>query len=354
MLTARSVMAARLSVTGAEKNVNALVVQLAEQVYRTTQPFRYTMYLIGQNRGDEAMPILRELSLHGDHDDSMWAYNRWAAAMGNREGLDAGIRMLDQAIAQEPESVGAYDNRGNFMLSRGLWEKSLANFRTQMAVLTDGRQTYVPPARIPIFKPVVAARIAVALGAFHEAEPIYVELGHTGYPGYGPYNIIPGLVASQTGAHEPGAARTTLAELESLSPPPAGSPRPSQAVLADMRINLALQNWAGVLALQDQIDAVSRSGMGRSLRKPSMAPVLAVAQAHLSHFAEADRELAGMPADCYPCLIARAQVAELENQQAQADFWFARATAQGPSLPFAEEDWGRALLERHRTGCGDR
>ena len=53
-----------------------------------------------------------------------------------------------------------------------------------MAVLTDGRQTYVPPARIPIFKPVVAARIAAALGAFHEAEPIYVELGHTGYPGY--------------------------------------------------------------------------------------------------------------------------------------------------------------------------
>ena len=154
------------------------------------------------------------------------------------------------------------------------------------------------------------------------------------------------LIASQTGAHEPGAARTTLAELESLSPPPAGSPRPSQAVLADMRIDLALQNWAGVLALQDQINAMSRAGMGRSLRKPSMAPALAVARRIWPILPKRNRELGGMPGDCYPCLIAHAQVAELEKQPARADFWFARAMAEGPSLPFAEEEWGQALLER--------
>ena len=115
-----------------------------------------------------------------------------------------------------------------------------------------------------------------------------------------------------------------------------------------MRINLALENWAGVLALQDQINATSRAGIGRSLRKPNVAPVLAVAQAHLSHFTEAERELSGMPGDCYPCLIAHARVAELEKQAARADFWFARAMAEGPSLPFAEEEWGRALLGRHQ------
>ena len=56
-----------------------------------------------------------------------------------------------------------------------------------------------------------------------------------------------------------------------------------------------------------------------------------------------------MPADCYPCLRARAQVAALRGQDARAGFWFARAAAAAPTAPYAESEWGRALLDRKQT-----
>ena len=34
------------------------------------------------------------------------------------------------------------------------------------------------------------------------------------------------------------------------------------------------------------------------------------------------------------------------GQLARADGWFARAVHDAPSIPFAYEDWGRALLDR--------
>jgi tetratricopeptide (TPR) repeat protein len=75
-------------------------------------------------------------------------------------------------------------------------------------------------------------------------------------------------------------------------------------------------------------------------------PLVALALAHMGQFPAAEARLKPMPADCYPCLRARAQVADLQRQDARADFWFARATAIAASLPYAESEWGRALLDR--------
>src|SRR5439155_6738354 len=88
------------------------------------------------------------------------------------------------------------------------------------------------------------------------------------------------------------------------------------------------------------------SGYGRSIRKTVADPVLAVAEAGLGRFAAAEKRIAATPADCYDCLLARARIAEMQRQSARADRWFARAAAQGPSLPFADLAWGLALLGR--------
>ena len=66
----------------------------------------------------------------------------------------------------------------------------------------------------------------------------------------------------------------------------------------------------------------------------------------MGQFAAAEARLKPSPADCYPCLRARAQVAALQRQDGRADWWFARAAAIGPSIPYAESEWGQALLDR--------
>ena len=337
MLTARSDNGA-VSVSGVEKDFNGLVVKLAEQVYRSTQPFRYGMYLLGKSRRVEALPIMRELALHGDHDDSMWAYNRYATTASGFEGVQAGLKLLDQAIALEPDAIGAYDNRGGYLGNLGRWEQSLANFRAQLAALTDGKQTYVLPARVPTFKRVVEAKIAVRLGAHRDAIPIWLELRRTGWPGLGFANIRSPLIGALMGAHELTAGRAMQAELDSLTS--------SSDPFREMQFNLAGENWARALALWPQVEAGINNAYDRSVRKTVYDPVLALTLAHLGRFAEAERLVAGMPVDCYPCLITRAQVAGLQGEPARADFWFARATKEGPSLPQAEEQWGRAWLVR--------
>ena len=345
-LTARSDSGA-VSVSGSEKDLNALTVKLAEQAYRSTQPFRYAVYLADKNRRAEAQPIFRELSLHGDHEDRMWAYSRWAATLVFSDGVPAGLKLMEQAIAAEPEAVGAYDVRNGMLLNLGRTEEALANRRTMRDVLLDGRQTYTPVARIPNFKRVIYAKLASDLGAWHEAEPIWLELSHTGYPGYTASAIRGPLMSDQIGAHELTAARATLAEVEALLPPPPGVTRWPGAWDADMEITLASEDWHAAKALLEPVTAVAHSSVyDRSILSTTWAPELALAHAGLGQFAQAERLIAPSPAECYPCLRARAQIAAKQGQNARADFWFARAAAIGPSLPFAEQDWGRALLVR--------
>jgi tetratricopeptide (TPR) repeat protein len=74
-----------------------------------------------------------------------------------------------------------------------------------------------------------------------------------------------------------------------------------------------------------------------------------VAQARLGNFAGAERSIAPTPGDCYPCLIARAGIAEAQHQRERADWWFARAEEAAPSFAFAPAEWGVALLARGQT-----
>ena len=78
-LTVRAGADGAQSVTGREENLDALVQQLAEWVYRLTQPFRFGMYLSEHGRDEEALPLFAQLAKSGDKEDQLWASNRWGA-----------------------------------------------------------------------------------------------------------------------------------------------------------------------------------------------------------------------------------------------------------------------------------
>ena len=86
-----------------------------------------------------------------------------------------------------------------------------------------------------------------------------------------------------------------------------------------------------------------------SFRATYSDPLTAAALGHMGQFAAAEARVTPMPADCYRCLIARAQLAELEGQHARADWRFGRAVTADPAIPYAESEWGRALLDRGKS-----
>jgi hypothetical protein len=80
--------------------------------------------------------------------------------------------------------------------------------------------------------------------------------------------------------------------------------------------------------------------------KTHASPLLAVALARAGDFAQAHAEIDTTPGDCVACETARANIDALEGNIAGATYWFARATRDAPSIPFAYTDWGAMLLHK--------
>jgi hypothetical protein len=77
-------------------------------------------------------------------------------------------------------------------------------------------------------------------------------------------------------------------------------------------------------------------------------PHLAIALAEGGDFAGAEAAIGPTPGDCYDCVRVRGLVAAADKQWDRADYWFARAVQQAPSIPYANANWGQALLDRGR------
>jgi Flp pilus assembly protein TadD len=78
-------------------------------------------------------------------------------------------------------------------------------------------------------------------------------------------------------------------------------------------------------------------------------PWLALAHAHLGDFKTAEQLISQLPQDCDVCMRTRAKIADMQNQHARADALFAAAVQRQPEAPFANADWGSALLARGDT-----
>src|SRR4029077_15231998 len=116
-------------------------------------------------------------------------------------------------------------------------------------------------------------------------------------------------------------------------------------IAARMMIDLAAEDWQDALREGRKADAVATAYPGiRSFIPAIVTPLTAIAEAELHQFERANKDVEVTPGDCYPCLIARAQIAQLQGASAGADSWFARAIANAPSIPFTEHEWGKALL----------
>jgi tetratricopeptide (TPR) repeat protein len=72
----------------------------------------------------------------------------------------------------------------------------------------------------------------------------------------------------------------------------------------------------------------------------------ALAACKLGDTAGAEAVMATTASDCYDCIRMRGNIADVERNWGRADYWFARAVQQAPSIPFAYADWGQSFLAR--------
>ena len=335
------------TVTGGKAEIDALLQKLAEQVYGSTQPYRYAVWLKIKGRSKEGNTIIQHLAATGAASERAWAFNAWGNTVSQNESDRAGLALLYRGRTLDPDNYLLVANIARVEASLGRDEDSLRDDRLAGALAAAHGRNYTLAEQIAILDRAYRGLILREEGDLQEStrdmRAVYDQAVEK--------NLSSGISRSATVAevqarlHEPSAARAVLAEVLQTGSDPSYLPM----VLPTLAISMEEHDWPAALAAEKDFTAIATQWHGVAEDKTSLLdPQIAVALAHMGRFGEADARLKPMPADCYPCLRARAQVAALEGAFAGADLWFSRAAAAGPSIPFAESEWGQSLLGRGR------
>ena len=117
-----------------------------------------------------------------------------------------------------------------------------------------------------------------------------------------------------------------------------------------LRASVALKDWQAVAAQEPEAEKIflkyTPTWDLTVYNERLMRPMLALAKAELGDGAGAETLIGKSPADCYDCVRYRGLIAAAAKEWGRADYWFAKAVHDAPSVPFAYAAWGQALLER--------
>jgi tetratricopeptide (TPR) repeat protein len=349
-VTARTGGDAGATFTGAEADLDKLVQEAAEHVYEVTQPYRYANYLDRNydpnglaDRISRATAIYRKLIAGDDPLERAWAWNGLgtiAFRIDNNNRQSAGY--YRKALASSPDFTIGYYALSARNGPLGQDEESLASLRQAVRLLhrssiPDLNPQYAINARFS-----ADGHLAQLTGDYRAATSFLkagAELPNE-YSVLSRSDFLNEVLIAMARQHDLGAFHAYLRDM-GLSLPA----YPEARLAGDAE----REDWQDTLAYE----AIARKGLpGGNGTPPGLGtfdryrPAFALAHAELGDFAQAEMLIGPVAPDNDGGLRARAQIAELQGQHARADWWFARAVAEAPSVPFAYTDWGHALLAR--------
>jgi len=339
------------SYAGPEAGLGSLIQKAAEHVVEVTEPTRLGAHLVGPGsaRVAEGRAILQRVA-----DDPAQPRQIRASALNalanlfNRLG-DArkAQALLRQERDTDPSSPLGFINAVSFEQEYGHPEAALALIPRALPVLERGSSDWLPGAAASVRNAIqiTGAQLTGDYGEGIRLARIGAEMTGPGVPRFAPFTALR-LGGLFLAAQHDGGARAWLDKIPATSRPGAAT----ALVITRLQVEGILGNWPAVLAGEA---ATEKSVLQRmpdldpKLRfAVQLYPWVALAKARTGDLAGAEAVIGATPADCYDCVRARGVIAALAREPARADTWFARAVHDAPSIPFAYEDWGRALLDR--------
>jgi hypothetical protein len=329
--------------TGSEADLDKLIEQAAEHVYRSTQPYRYAVYLYDHKRYAEDKAVLQHIISTGSPLDRAWAYIGMNANAEEEGDFRAAAAWLHKAVETDPALVLPYNDLVNDENTLQHDEQALAAARLSLDAVGRGD----PSMSRTVFawmEPAARFNIALLTGDFGEA------LKHA-REGEAAPDFIGSLEAARLNEvqtcgmlHDPACLAAASASLADSTDPDVLEGRTGTLQLAE----LPLERWQDILKPASAFYAALLKG-GAATRVAAMrdeAPVYAIAAAHAGDLATAHRLIDTTPPDCVICLRMHGQIDAVEKNWGGAGYWFARAVRAAPSVPFGYADWGAMLLAK--------
>ena len=339
---------------GSRAEVDSLVQQAAESVYRFSQPYRYSDYLEQHGRVEDAVRVISDLATNGPASERGWAYAEWA----NFELNDYGDANAAHVHAKQGLGFteGAIVRADIALIGEGVWsghDEQALKYSRDLDPRAHKRTSETTQAYFEQNRLVSAAYLSSLVGDHRTSAMQWRRVAQT--PEYeGLSRLSYGLAATEYALdHDAEAARQAL---EPLGPTDDTSFLQADAISAFMGLpayQLAMERGDWRAALDD----ARAADTWLETHKPKLRvmglmqsvwirPLEALAMAEAGDAAGAESAIEGTPADCYLCLRVRGQIAAQMRDWPAAERWFGEATRQNPSLPYAFAEWGKERLAR--------
>jgi tetratricopeptide (TPR) repeat protein len=341
-VTARAGGTTSPTFTGTDADLDRLIQQAAEAVYRATQPYRYAVYLANAGRNKEAQDAYESLIASGSEQDRAWAYIGIENIYTGNAQEEKARAALENALAIRPGFIMAYINLSGLDGQLQRDEEQLALARKVEEHMRGPRDPDM--GELAWQHEVFAAQeqLDIALGDF--AGAVAASRQFQKLPEFNGQVANDRANALQTIAfmHDGAAVREGYAALP-VTQSPFGKLQQdanyafAQFILGDPHVVLAKRAEFDMF-----LEKLGPVGHTSSLRQ--FYPFLALATAMTGDARTAHALIDKTPVDCTICLRQRGNIDARERNWGGADYWFARAVKDAPSPPFAWTDWGRAKL----------
>ncbi len=340
-LTASLGGASSFTFTGKPGDLDALEQKAAEQVFATVDPVNIVLYLSAKGRSDEALAAAaHNVAIARSPRDLAVAYSLHGNTIRAFTG-DArrSLAMMYVAIGLDPKAAPQHMEALTSARMLGHDEEVLAQARAIATLhLDDNIGSWRTGDGFPYVQQLGATWRAADTGDFAALSvlPCLYLCSRADFA----------MLHAEALArlHDTCGARALIGEAVA-----AGRPDPADLARTSYYIDTALGDWRTAAAdAQHYADAVAanREGLRKLLLQTRAMPLLARALASEGDADGAQKAVAATPLDCYDCLRARGQIAELRHDWRGAETWYARAVLQAPSLPFAYADWGAMLMAK--------
>ena len=315
----------------------------AASIFKQTQPYRYAL-VISQTKGPEAaIPLMRAIAEEGSEvRERQWGYIGWETMLNRIGRSDEAALRARQGIVLDPTFGKIYSNLSDADGLIGRSEAQLSANRKVVELLRTPAQSQLSPNGFAHTRDAGQVHVAQLLG---NDEAQVAVLQHEGtLPEYNG-NARSARMDTLIKLAKLGEFRRAA---ESLPLLPFSDPAFAfQANGVVVEFAAATGRSAKAVAMMDRTLSSFAKLIPKGMALADFAPAAAARYAELliaaGRAADAAKAVAPTRLDCYPCLVARGEVAAALGDRPAATRWFAEAARQGPSLPQADYQWGRML-----------
>jgi tetratricopeptide (TPR) repeat protein len=349
-VTARTSGIATGTFIGSDADLDALIDDSARSIYRSTQPYRYALYLrtapgfrFNPKYRPEADAILEELVHSGAVEDRAWSYD--GIGMGKTFGGDiyGGAAMIRRAIATRP-TLDAYTDLPNA-------ERLLQHDEDVLKIRKEAEAFTARGGNSDM-----RASAAFADALFNKQHLALMLGDNLAALDYGrQLELTPGTdqvlaLSTEDDLQACGASHDFACLRQIRDAAPATT---NYLDASNLRWSLRLAD----ILLDRFRDAANEAPVAMPMNTIIAAtvveassrweyPLSALVRAKLGDFKGARALIDKTPLDCVMCIRFRGRVDVFERNWGGAGYWFARAVVMAPSVPFAYTDWGTMLLAK--------